>query len=89
VTTKDDIQVGCCAGVYAEAKLHSGAALDDKQVATVVVADIVEHGADDAYSYKVYDPLWELSDIGGVSLKQPLKLFGTSGAFVHDGIKSA
>lgn len=62
---------------------------DDEQVTAVVVADIVEHGADDAHSYKVYDPLWELSDIGGVSLKQPLELFGPSGTFVHDAITSA
>lgn len=68
----------------AEAKLHGSASLDDEQVATVVVADIVEHGADDAHSYKVHDPLWELSSIDSMSLKQSLELLGTSGTFVHD-----
>jgi len=45
MAAEDHVEIGGGPGPDAQAELHGGAALDDEQVATIVMADVVEHGA--------------------------------------------
>jgi hypothetical protein len=56
--SKDRVEVGGCSGLDAEPQLHGGAALDDEQVATVDMLDVVKHGAHGTDSDEVHYSLW-------------------------------
>ncbi len=68
MAAKRDIQVGGGSRRDAEPELHRCAALDDEQVASVCVADLVEHRADRSDADKVHHTLRELADVGRVTL---------------------
>lgn len=68
----------------AEAELHRRTTFDNEQMGAVVVADIVEHCAHHTDADQVHDSLGELSDLGGMSLQEPLELLGAFRPFGHD-----
>lgn len=82
--TEDDVEVGGRPSVDTEAELHRRSTFDDEQVGAMVVADAVEHRADNTDADQVHDSLGELPHLGGMSLQEPLERLGAFRAFGHD-----
>lgn len=78
-----DVEVRRRPGANTEAQLHRRAALDDEEMASIGVANLVEHGTHHTDADEVHDPLRQLADLGGVTLQQPLELFGSARSTCH------
>ena len=82
-TAEDDIEISGRPRPDPDAQLHRRTALDDEQVSTIVVVNIVEHRAHHTDSHQVHHALGQLPDLGGMTLQQPLELLGTPGTIGH------